>query len=194
MTIVSWWYTSRNSSLAISFCSLITKPIAILAPICLHFTKYMSEETSLPLQADLITTRVSIPNTLCPLCCYTLCYLWRKILRKHQYCDKNTHQMYMTNAGKQTMPNHITVTCNSKEYILRWHWCGEAACRLHDTSSRRLDWCSHLGWIGWPVWSFHTLFHHSPPRHGSSWSALPAPEDVEMEAGERSGIMRWEGW
>lgn len=166
---------------------------------CLNFMQHMVEKTSLPLQADLITTRISIPYTFCPLGCYTLCYLRRSTnIQKHlrtqsvikftllmQEMTYAMHKHHMKRLYPQYLQKHTIQHKNLKEYIPRWHWCDEAACRPHDTSSPRLYWYSHLGWIVWPEWSFHTLFLRSPLGHGSNWSGPPAPEDGKLEVGER---------
>ena len=70
--------------------------------LCIH--------TSLPLQADLVSTRICIPNTFCPLRCYTFCYLWEGTCIQVFKCTvstmKKSNLIYITGGGKGKCISH----------------------------------------------------------------------------------------
>lgn len=115
------------------FSSLTSKSSCWYIHLCFHFKQHVFGRSSLPLQADLVTTRISIPYTFCPLCRYTLCHLRR---RKHMHNITKQSEIFqilkiprLTNLDNEThVHNMHTTTYNlrgrmkrTQANIRRWH-------------------------------------------------------------------------
>lgn len=100
--------------------------------------------TSLPLQADLITTGVSISNTFCPLRCYTLCHLSRNanvklglFFWKLQKKPKHSWQQISIQFKKHT-----------EMALMRRGWVQTTR---QMEPNPRLMWSSRMNWVTWVV-------------------------------------------